>query len=108
MPRYIVEDPTIIQPLQAGDYPQPLTFIVPEALNMFDRTAEFFIHNKNGDELVHKDGSSVVVTDQTIEVNFEQEDTINLFGPYNWFLKTTDSDELITIAYGVVQIKKTK
>lgn len=109
MARYLVKEATKLQPLQAGDYPQPLAFIVPSSLDMTDRTATFIMEDHDGHEVVNKTvaNDGVQIDGQTIIVLFEENDTKGRQGVFNWVLRTSDDDELITIGYGKIQINST-
>jgi hypothetical protein len=108
MARFLVEKATKLQPLQAGDYPQPLAFIVPDVLDMTNRDATFIMEDKDEQQVVLKSSitGGIQLDGQTIIVMFEQNDTKDLHGVYDWALKTIDVDELITIGYGSIQVNK--
>ena len=110
MARYLVAAATKLMPLQAGDYPQPLAFIVPSSLDMTDREVQFTMEDQDGTEIVSKDvaGGFVELEGQVIIVMFEEADTKGRSGVFDWVLKTSTADELITIGYGTIQINKIK
>ncbi len=108
MPRYLVESATKLRPLQEGDYPQPLAFIVPDALPMNGKDAEFVMEYPDHTVLFTKtsqDGE-IVITGQGIVINLTAEDTQDKIGTFHWWLRVTDEDELITIGYGKIQINR--
>jgi len=108
MARYLVEEATKLLPLQAGDYPQPLAFIVPDSLPMTDREAVFTMEDKDGTEIINKDvaGGFLEIVGQVITITFEEEDTKHRQGIFDWVLKITGTNEKITAGYGSIQINK--
>jgi hypothetical protein len=109
MARYLIEAATRLQPLQAGDYPQPLAFIVPTVIDMADYTdAVFTMEDSTGLEVINKNVASgfVEVVGQVITILFEENDTKDIYGVFDWVLKITNANEKITIGYGAIQINR--
>ena len=108
MSRYLVKKAINLQPLQEGDYPQPLAFIVPDVLDMSGKEAIFVAEYDDHTELFTKQSAlgEITVDGQSIIVNLLENDTKDKAGVYHWYLKVTDNDELITIGYGKIQINK--
>ena len=107
MPRYLVKSSTQLPPLQEGDFPQPLAFIVPDVLPMTDKGAVFTMTYKDGTVLFEKSSEqgSIIIDGQGIVINLVEADTKDKAGIYHWVLKVVDEDELlITIGYGNIQI----
>lgn len=110
MPRYLVKSATQLQPLQEGDYPQPLAFIVPDVLDMTDRQVEFVMEYADHTPLFTKTSElgQIIIDGQNIIVNLIEDDTKDKVGVYHWWLRVKDADELITIGYGKIQINSLK
>lgn len=108
MPRYLVESATKLQPLQEGDYPQTLAFTVPDVLDMTGKDVEFSVEYSNHDVLFEKKSTlgQIRIDLQNIFIDLIEADTAGKAGLYHWWLRVTDEDELITIAYGKIQINR--
>ena len=108
MARYLVEKATRLQPLQAGDHPQPLAFIVPDSLDMTSRGAIFVMEDKADTVVISKNstGDYLEVIGQLITIVFTENDTKDLDGVYDWTLRVTGDDELITVGYGKIQVNQ--
>ena len=107
MARYIVEAATKLQPLQAGDYPQPIGFIIPDILPMTDRGAVFTMEDHDGNMIIEKDSDNageITIQDQTVMISLVEGDTKGLSGIFYWVLKVKKVDESITVGYGNIQI----
>lgn len=109
MARYVVEAATKLQPLQAGDYPQPIGFIVPDSLSMTSRGAVFTMEDHDGVEIIKKDSTvpgEIEIVDQVITVLLAENDTKDRTGIFDWVLRITGTNELITVGYGSIQINQ--
>lgn len=108
MARYLVKEATKLMPLQAGDYPQPLVFIVPDVLDMTGHGVSFIMEDHDNNEIINKNstGQYVIIDGQNITINFTEADTKHRQGVFDWVLKVTMPDEVITVGYGTIQINK--
>lgn len=108
MLRYLVKEATKLFPLQEGDYPQPISFLIPDVLDMTDKEAQFTMEYDDHSILFTKSSPSfgIDIVGQLVTINLAAVDTMDKAGIYHWWLRVTDNDELITVGYGKIQINK--